>query len=345
VVLSLTRAFPQAALYTSVYEPGETFPAFRQVDVRTTWINHAAVLRRRHRLALPLLAPAFGRLRVDAEVVICSSSGWAHGIRTTGRKIVYCHTPARWLYQPDRYLRARSPARLPLALMRGFLERWDRRAAASADLYVANSTFVQRLIRDVYGIEARVLAPPHGVDPAGDHSSLIEAEPGFFLCVSRLLPYKNVDALATAFARLPHERLIVIGTGPDEARLRRIAPPNVVFAGVANDEQLRWAYANCRALVAPSYEDFGLTPLEAAAFGRPSVALRWGGYLDTVVEDVTGVFFDEPTPEAIGRAVEAALQNDWHPELLVERAEQFSEARFIDRIRALAAEVMNGRTQ
>ena len=106
VALSLTRAFPGAPLHTSLYEPAATFPAFAAVDVRPLPLNRLGPLRRNHRLALPLLAPAFSRLRVDADVVICSSSGWAHGARVTGRKIVYCHTPARWLYQPGRYLRA-----------------------------------------------------------------------------------------------------------------------------------------------------------------------------------------------------------------------------------------------
>ena len=106
--LSLTRAFPGAPVYTSLYDPDGTFPEFAEVDVRTLPINRLAPLRRYHRLALPLLAPSFSRLKVKADVVICSSSGWAHGARVEGRKIVYCHTPARWLYQSDRYLRGRA---------------------------------------------------------------------------------------------------------------------------------------------------------------------------------------------------------------------------------------------
>ena len=108
VVLSMTRAFPHAPLYTSLYDPRATFPEFGEIDVRTLPINRLPPLRRHHRAALPLLAPSFSSLRISADVVICSSSGWAHGARVEGRKIVYCHTPARWLYQSDRYLRGRS---------------------------------------------------------------------------------------------------------------------------------------------------------------------------------------------------------------------------------------------
>src|SRR3954452_9410805 len=126
VVLSLTRAFPEAPLYTSLYDPDGTFPEFGEVDVRPLPLNSIAPLRRRHRAALPLLAPAFSRLRVHADVAVCSSSGWAHGARVDGRKIVYCHTPARWLYQPERYLRARpSPPRLMARGLRRPLLRWD----------------------------------------------------------------------------------------------------------------------------------------------------------------------------------------------------------------------------
>ncbi len=161
VVLSLCRAFPDAPVYASFYDPETTFPEFRARDVRPLWLDRAAPLRRRHRLALPLLPLAFTTSRVDADVVVCSSSGWAHGIRTDGRKIVYCHSPAKWLYRADDYLGAHPSARARVGLraLGPVLRRFDRRAAASADTYVANSTFIAAQIRDVYGIEAEVLCP------------------------------------------------------------------------------------------------------------------------------------------------------------------------------------------
>src|SRR5581483_8065192 len=195
VVLALLRAFPGAPVHTSLYDPQGTFPEFAAADVRAMPINRVAALRRNHRAALPLLAPSFSRHRVDADVVVCSSSGWAHGVRTEGRKLVYCHAPARWLYQRDRYLRtAAAPVRVAAAALRAPLLRWDRRAAASADLYVTQSRAVRDAIRSAYGIDAVIVPAPHDADPLAPRTPVAGVEPGFLLCVARLLPYKNVDA-------------------------------------------------------------------------------------------------------------------------------------------------------
>jgi glycosyltransferase involved in cell wall biosynthesis len=339
VVLALVRAFPDAPLHTSLYEPSATFPEFADVDVRTLPINSFAPLRRRHRLALPLLAPSFSRLSIDADVVLCSSSGWAHGARTEGRKIVYCYSPARWLYQTDRYLGDAGPvARMGLATLRRPLERWDRRAASSADRYIVISSWVAQEVRRVYGLEAEVIAPPVTIEISGPQQPLARIEPGYVLCVSRLLPYKNVDAVVTAFERLQGERLVIVGDGPDEARLRSLAGKNVDFAGSVDDAQLRWFYANASALVTASYEDFGLTPLEAAAFGRPTAALRFGGFLNTIREGETGILFDQPEPRQIACAVKRLLAEQWNATLLREHAGEFSEERFSSRLHQIVEE-------
>jgi glycosyltransferase involved in cell wall biosynthesis len=341
VVLSLLRAFPGAPLHTSLYEPGQTFEAFSEADVRTSPLDRFPPFRRDPRLALPLLAPSFSRLRLDADVAVCSSSGWAHGAAARGRKVVYCHTPARWLYQTDRYLGDRARAAL-FSPLRARLRRWDLAAARSADRYLVNSRAVRARVRALYGIDAEVVAPPHAADPGGAQVPTDGLEPGFVLCVARLLPYKNVEAVVEAFARLPGERLVVVGSGPLEQRLRREAPANVQLLGRVEDAALRWLYASSRALVAASYEDFGLTPLEAAAFGKPTAALRFGGFLDTVT-DTTGVFFDVPEPKAIAAAVTAVLAQDWRPDVLEARAAEFSEERFVRRVREVVAEE-TGRT-
>ena len=336
VVLALTRAFPDAPLHTSLYEPAATFPEFAAVDIRPLSLNRLAPLRDRHRLALPLLAPAFSRLRLDEDVVVCSSSGWAHGAHAAGRKIVYCHTPARWLYQPERYLRGRGLALRGMAsVLRPALERWDRRAAASADRYLANSSAVAERIRRIYGLDAEVLPPPPALEPGGPTNRVVGLEPGFVLCVSRLLPYKNLDAVIAAFAQLPDERLVLVGSGPEEAALRARAGANVSLLGAVSDEQLRWLYRECSGLVAASHEDFGLTPLEAAGFGHPSAVLRWGGFVDTVLEGETGVFFEAPKPRAVADAVQGLRSHRWDASRIRAQADRFSEARFVERIRAI----------
>jgi glycosyltransferase involved in cell wall biosynthesis len=339
VVLSLARAFPGAPLYTSLFEPNTTFPEFASVDVRPGPLSRLRPLRREHRLAFPLLAPAFSKLEIDADVAVCSSSGWAHGARVRGHKIVYCHTPARWLYQPARYLRGRSGGvRLAAKALRAPLLGWDRAAARSADRYLANSSVVADRIAAASGIEAEVLPPPPALTPAGSRKPVGGVKPGFALCVSRLLPYKNVDAIVRAFDAQTGERLVVAGTGPDEGALRAAAGANVTFVGRVTDDQLRWLYANCDLLVAASHEDFGLTPLEAATFGKPSVVLRWGGFLDTVREGETGLFFDHPEPDAIADQLREARRHAWQASLIRSHADGFSEARFIERIRAIVAD-------
>lgn len=336
VAVSLTRAFPSAPLYTSLYEPCATFPELAVVEVRPMRLNRLALLRQNHRLALPLLALAFSRLHVGADVVVCSSSGWAHGVRVSGRKIVYCHTPARWLYQPGRYLRGRgAAARAVAAGLRPALIRWDRAAAASADRYLANSSAVAEQIARVYGIEAEVVPPAPALTPDGPAEPQDGLEPGFVLCVSRLLSYKNVDAVVRAFAALPGERLVVAGIGPNAAALRAFAGPNVTFVGAVEDAELRWLYRESDALVAASYEDFGLTPLEAASFGKPAAVLRWGGFLDTVEEGESGIFFETPTAEAVANAVRELRACRWHEDAIRAHAARFSEVRFLERMRAI----------
>jgi glycosyltransferase involved in cell wall biosynthesis len=339
VVLSLAAAFPEAPIYTSLFEPGSTFPEFSDLEIRTLPINRARVLRAHHQLALPFLAPSFSHLHVDAEVAICSSSGWAHGAQVTGRKVVYCYTPARWLYQADRYVANSGRAtKVALSVLSPLLRRWDQRAAATADRYIVCSRAVRDRVKSLYGVDAEVIPPPVNVVHEGEVDPVAGIEPGFFLCVSRLLPYKNVEALAEAFARLPDHRLVVVGSGPLTEHITAMAPPNVTMLGSVSDANLRWIYESSVALVTASYEDFGLTPVEAASFGKPTVALRWGGFLDTVVEGSTGVFFDQPEPQHIAEAILRLAAETWDPALLLAHAEQFSDARFVERMRAIVAE-------
>jgi glycosyltransferase involved in cell wall biosynthesis len=342
VVLSMMRAFPEAPLYTSLYAPDRTFPEFADADIRTLPLNSWPLFRNHHRLALPLLAPAFSRLGLDARVVLCSSSGWAHGVRVTGRKIVYCHSPARWLYQGNAYIGGTGARRYvkasALKVLRRRLIQWDKQAAGSAARYLTNSSAVRDRIRRLYGIDAEVLPPPPALKPDGPRRPIEGLEEGFVLCVSRLLPYKNVDVIVEVFDRLRDQRLVVVGSGPAATAIAESAPPNVSFLGSVDDSELRWLYASCSSLVAASYEDYGLTPLEAAAFGKPSAVLRWGGFLDTVAEGETGVFFDEPKAHNVHAAVVGMLARSWDAEQLRRHAASFSEENFIGRLRTVVAE-------
>jgi glycosyltransferase involved in cell wall biosynthesis len=338
VVLSMLKAFPQAVIHTSFYRRNTTFPEFADYPLVTLPIARFSLLSRNHRLAFPFLAAAFSGCEVAADVVLCSSSGWAHGVRADGRKVIYCHSPARWLYG-DTYLHPRRRlAKAGLGLIRPALIRWDKQAAASADRVLTNSTSVRDRIREVYAIDAEVLPPPHTINVDGPEQKSPGVEPGYFLVVSRLMVYKNVMAVVEAFTDLPNEHLVIVGVGPEAGRLRAACTANVTFLGSVSDAELRWLYRHAQALVAASFEDFGLTPVEAAAYGTPAVALGHGGFLDTVVEGTTGIFFDRPTPSAIRAAVLASQAHQWSPSSLVAQAERFSERRFISRLRDIVAE-------
>jgi glycosyltransferase involved in cell wall biosynthesis len=339
VVLAMSDAYPAAPIYTALYDTTGTYEAYAGRDVRTTGLNRVALLRRSHRMALPVLAPAFSALRVPGDLVLCSSSGWAHGVQTDGHKVVYCHSPAKWLYAPERYFaEGWPPARVVASALRLPLVRWDRAAAATASHYVVNSRMVQRWVQEVYGRDAEILPPPHGVDPDGPGRAVEGLSPGFVLCVSRLLPYKNVEAVVEAVSGLPDQQLVVVGTGPLAAELRARAPKNVTFVGRVDDAELRWLYRNSSAVVAAALEDFGLTPPEAAAFGKPVAVLRWGGFLDTVVEGVTGAFFDAPSAGAIRSVLRELSRTRWDEATIRLHAERYSPERFATDLRRIVVE-------
>jgi glycosyltransferase involved in cell wall biosynthesis len=350
VALKIAEAFPGAPMFTTLYEPDDTFSEFRDVDMRPGRLNRYSLLRQHHRLALPMLAPAVDAQRLSAELLIASSTGWAHGYQGADHTIVYCHAPARWLYQTDRYLGShRNPgmrglvrqtaARTALNGLMSPLREWDRRSARRADLYLANSTVTQRAIAEVYGIEAEVLSPPPALTPSGPEREVDGVQPGYLLCVARLLPYKNVDVIIEAVNSVADARLVVVGSGPDRERLLRLAGPRVQLLGSVEDDQLRWLYRNAEALVAASFEDYGLSPLEAGGFGRPSIVLRAGGFLDTVAEGRTGIFFDEPTPAAMVSGIREARQCSWEEQVITDHVDQFSSRRFVSRLQDIADRV------
>lgn len=319
-------------MVTSLYEPSLTFPEFEQYRIDTSFLNWVSAIRQDARRGLPLLATAWSSLSIDdADVVICSSSGWSHAVRTSAWKVVYCHNPARWLYQPDSYLRdASASVRMALHAMAPALRHWDQVQASTADLYLANSSTVQERIRQTYGLNAPILYPPTGVDPVGERTPVPELAPGFVLTVGRPRSYKNTEAVCRAVASMPQHTLAVVGGLPEGTW-----PENVRGVTDVSDAQLRWLYATCGALVAVGDEDFGLTVPEAASFGKPTVAWRHGGYLDTVVPGVNGVLIDSPDPDQIVAGLQRLFADPPPVERVLEHSLQFGEGAFTRNIRSL----------
>ncbi|WP_319456315.1 MULTISPECIES: glycosyltransferase [unclassified Mycobacterium] len=351
-VLNMSKAFPDAPIYTMLYDPDATFPEFRDLDVRVPAINKVRALRKHHRAALPIFPLLAQSIFVDADVVLTSSSGWAHGFRTSGRKLVYCHSPARWLYQSEAYLgdNAGAVARMGLRATSGYLKAWDRKAASSGDLYLANSTQIKGRIADAYGIDAQVVFPPVSTVAADDVEPIADVldwlgpaaddkDGSFYLVVSRLLPYKNVDAIVRAFAGADR-RLVVVGRGPQAHRLHAMKTDNVMMLSDLSDGALAWLYKNCKAIIAASYEDYGLTPLEAGVWGRPAIALRFGGFLDTIHEDVSGMYFEEPTAHAVGGAVDRFESMKFDADKVRNHVQQFSQEVFSERLHAAVGDLV-----
>jgi glycosyltransferase involved in cell wall biosynthesis len=325
VALELTRLFPGAPLYTSLYRPASTFDEFRTVDVRTSYLDRLPV-DAGFRNLLPLYPSAFRELSpVAADIVVASSSGWAHGLRvkSPGKLVVYCHNPARWLYG-EAYLGASSAKQNATLPLRAWLQRWDRLAAGRAAAYVANSEATRTRVQTVYGIDSAVVPPPvevHRFTPTPQGERL--------LVVSRLLPYKRVDIVVEAATRAGLG-LDVVGSGPAAADLRQRAGPTVRFHGSVDDTEVTELMQSCRALCLPGVEDFGITPVEAQAAGKPVIAFARGGALETVEPGVSGVLFSDPTADGFLAAVRECEGIQFDHRGIAARAARFSPEAFRD---------------
>ncbi len=339
VLLSMVKAAPGAPIFTSFYWPEATYPELAALDIRPAAIDRVPGLRRRHRATLPVLPFVFDRMRLDADVVVCGTSGWAAGARVRGRKILYFHSLARWVHERDDYLAASGLGpRVAATVLAPWLRRWDRAAVTSAHRHLVYSSSMRAAVARVYGIDAEILPPPVVVDVDGDAREPAPIGSDFMLCPCRLMAYKHVDTLIDAFRERPDDRLVVAGGGPEEARLRALAPANVTLVGQVDDAAMRWLYRHCRAVVSAANEPFGLVTLEANAFGKPASVVRAGGFTDTVLEGVTGTFFDALEPKAISAAIDEVSRLSIDADLLRRHAARWSEEAFVANLRAIIAE-------
>jgi glycosyltransferase involved in cell wall biosynthesis len=342
VVLALLEAFPDAPIVTSVYDAEGTFPQFRGHEIRTSPLQKVSAFRHDPRRALALLPRAWSSTVInDADIVVCSSTGFSHGVRTRAPKLVYCHNPARWLHQPEDYLPEQvRPVRMAVRALDGYLRTWDQQAAQSAHSYLANSTVVAERIRSTYGLQADVVHPPVALDHSLAPMRPAGVEPGFLLTMARSRGYKNTVVACQAVEALPDARLVVVGGALPERPGGGEWSPRIVGLGRVSDAELAWLYENCRALVAPAYEDFGLGPIEAASFGKPTIGLRAGGYLDTVRDGRTGLLVGSPTVTAFAAGIDRLARTYFDPATIKRHAELFSVARFVDTLRGYVTETL-----
>jgi len=326
--------YPQAPVYTSIFLPEALPPAYRAWNVRTSFLNRLpARIRQHYQWLLPFYASAFEHLDLSGfDVVLSVTSAFAHGVRVSPNTlhVCYCLTPARFLWNYEAYVAREEIGRgarrvLPLLVSR--LQSWDRQAADRVNQFVAISRAVQQRIRANYGRDAEIIYPPAEVQ----RFAVSQERGDYFLIISRLVPYKRIDLAVRAFSQLGLP-LVVIGDGRDRGALEALAAPNIRFLGRLDDEQAAQYLARCRALVFPGEEDFGITPLEAQATGRPVIAYAGGGVLETVDEGTTGLFFREATPEALAATVARFHDEDFDPVVIRNHALRFDRSEFERRL-------------
>ncbi len=339
VLQVLVGMFPAAPVFTSIYAPDKMPPAYRSWDIRTSFMQRLPGVLDHHQAYLPFYPLAFSRADLRGyDLVLSNKSGFCHGVRPPpgSKQICYCLTPTRFLWQYDAY-QQREAIRPALArLLRpliGALRRWDYAAAQRVDHFIAISTAIQERIRRFYGRESSIIYPPVDIaqfqpdnGPVGD----------YFLAGGRLIPYKRLDLAVRACTELGL-KLIVYGTGRDRVALKEMAGPSVTFLGRVPADELARLYRGARAFIFPGLEDFGIAPLEAQAAGRPVIAFRGGGALDTVIPGRTGEFFAEQTTAALVEALRRFDPRAYDPAACRSNAERFSQERFERELREYIA--------
>lgn len=333
VVAAMANAFPEAPIYTSVTDYDHLLPEFIGKDIRNNWVNRLPGSRRHFKKLFPLYPFAFRSMpRVDADIVWISSSGFAKWIRVadSAKTVCYCYTPPRFFWSPDTYMNREfkgAVLKTAATVLLTALRTWDFQCAQRIGQFVAISRCVQQRILDCYGRTSVVVYPPVNVD----RFSVTPQRGDYYLVLSRLVGYKRIDLAVQAFNQLG-EKLVIIGDGPDRARLQALAGPTISFLGHVTDLEAKRYLEGCRGLIFPGVEDFGIAPVEAQACGRPVIAFAGGGALETVTDGETGILFQEPFPESLAAAVRRAERITWCAENIRANAERFSREVFLQKM-------------
>jgi glycosyltransferase involved in cell wall biosynthesis len=329
VFAHIARAYPDAPVYTALFDPRETGDLIERARVRTSYLSKVPGANRYFRYLAPLYPRAFEAFDFSGyDTIVSSTTAWAKGVIVPpgAVHICYINTVSRFAFAYDEYVR--TPLARPLVAR---LVEWDKCAAQRPTQFVANSRNVAERIKRHYGRDSTVLHCPVDVE----RFSIGRGEGDYFFIASRLLPYKRID-LAIKAAALANVPLLVAGTGPAEATLRELARgTTTTMLGYVSDDRVNDLLGGARAAILPGEEDFGLVPLEAAACGRPAIAYRGGGALETIVEGVTGEFFDSPSADSLAQVLRSFDERRYDARGLRAHAEAFAPQKFIERLRAI----------
>jgi glycosyltransferase involved in cell wall biosynthesis len=337
------RYYPDAPVFTSMYAPNLMPPAYREWDIRTTWMDRLPGIYAHHQRYLPLYPWAWRGVDLSGyDVVLSNKSGFCHGVHTgpDTLHVCYCLAPTRYIWNLESYLDREqfgTSIRLAAQAVSRLFRRWDYSAAQRVDHFIAISTEIQERIRRYYQRESTIIYPPVEV---ADRFTPSEITEDYFLILSRLVPYKRIDLAVQACTQLGLP-LLVGGKGRDRERLEALAGPTVKFLGFVPDEDVPDLFARCRAFIFPGLEDFGITPVQAQATGRPVIAFKGGGALDTVIHGKTGLFFEEQTVESLMAALQALGDTTFDSAAIRAHAMQFDSANFHTAITGYVERVWN----
>jgi glycosyltransferase involved in cell wall biosynthesis len=333
VTEALHRALPGSDLYTTLSVPERISPYLQEQHPKTTWMQFLPAKARLYRHYFLLYPFAVETARLDEyDLIVSSCCGYAKGVkrRDDAVHVCYCHNPMRWVWRFSDYT-AREKfgglTKMALSLMVKGLKQWEMRAATRPDYYIANSHIVAERLKLAFGVDAKVIEPPI----VTSRFKLSKTTDDYYLILSRLVSYKRIDLAVEACTKTAR-RLIVIGDGPDRGRLESLAGPTVTFLGRQPDAEVNRYASRCRALIFPGEEDFGMTPLEINAAGRPVVAYGAGGATETVIEGLNGVFFRDRSVESLIQALEECECRSWNPVAIRKNAQRYDIDVFQERL-------------
>jgi glycosyltransferase involved in cell wall biosynthesis len=342
------ETFPDAPIFTSIYLPDKMPDVFKKMDIRTSFMQKLPFLKNHFKKYLLLYPLAFNSFNLsEYDLILSSSSAFAKGVRKRKNQchICYCYTPMRFAWRYKDYIEREKfnfIIRMILPLFMSILRKWDIDSNRNVDHFITLSNFIAKRIKNIYNRTSVVIFPSINVKRFVPASNISD----YFLVVSRLNAYKKIDVAIKAFNKLGFP-LMIIGEGPYKEQLMKMAGKNIEFMGRISDNDLPKYYAECRAVIFPGEEDFGIVPVEAQAAGRPVIAYGSGGALETIIKDETGIYFDSIDEGSIMNAVNRFVSMKFDPKRIRDNALRFDDEIFKERLREFVnlkyAEFLNGK--
>ncbi|OGR83097.1 MAG: hypothetical protein A2901_02630 [Elusimicrobia bacterium RIFCSPLOWO2_01_FULL_54_10] len=337
--------FPKADIFTLIHAPGSVSKLIEDRIIRTSFLQKIPSIQKNYRYSLPLMPRAIESFDLSGyDLVISTSHCVAKGAvpGPNAKHVCYCFTPMRYIWdQFDSYFgpeRAGWAVRTAINALRSSLQKWDRASSSRVHHFLADSNYVAKRIKSFYNRDAEVIYPHADTEFYTTGPSPLKED--FYLIVSALAPYKKLELAVQAFNNLG-KRLKIIGSGPSLASLKAKASPNIEFLGWRSNEEIRNHYRACRALIFPGTEDFGIVPLEAMACGKPVIAFGEGGALETVQENISGVFFKESSSKSLAQAIQSFEKISWDPSKIRGHAEAFSRKNFVASLKSFFDKILS----